>query len=61
LKNVLRNIVCDGTSDNKAELKAESVSFIDKGKDGKKDKESLNKWVLANEETCIVSGSLNNE
>ncbi|KAA6389590.1 MAG: hypothetical protein EZS28_014881, partial [Streblomastix strix] len=57
MKNIQRNIVCDGEIDNKAELQAESESFIEKGVD-KQYKESINKWVLINKDTCKLSGTL---
>ncbi|KAA6396171.1 MAG: hypothetical protein EZS28_008300, partial [Streblomastix strix] len=57
MKNIQRNIVCDGEEDNKAELQAESESFIEKGIDGQY-KESINKWVMINKDTCLLTGIL---
>ncbi|KAA6393328.1 MAG: hypothetical protein EZS28_011144 [Streblomastix strix] len=61
MTNFQRNIVCDGEEDKKAELKAELVSFIEKGKEGEQDEVSINRWILINKKTCKLSGSIANE
>ncbi|KAA6383309.1 MAG: hypothetical protein EZS28_021163, partial [Streblomastix strix] len=67
MTNFQRNIVCDGQEDNKAQLQAESESFIEKEKKEEEDEEEqeeeenqLNdiKWILINPKTCELSGSI---
>ncbi|KAA6329159.1 MAG: hypothetical protein EZS28_053636, partial [Streblomastix strix] len=47
-----RNIICGGTTSSPAQLLAESSSFSEAGVENK------NKWVLADRDTCKITGSL---
>lgn len=49
-----RNILCDGTSSNKAEIRSSVVSYMED--DGIT--ENSNKWVLANKDTCALFGTM---
>ncbi|KAA6386878.1 MAG: hypothetical protein EZS28_017594, partial [Streblomastix strix] len=55
-KSIARNIICQGVPGGSAQLLANSSSFKEVGGEVSK-----NKWVLADKDYCIISGSLNNE
>ncbi|KAA6388859.1 MAG: hypothetical protein EZS28_015614 [Streblomastix strix] len=51
---IQRNIICRGTSINKAQLHAESISFLINNSGI----ESRNKWILISNDSCKVFGSV---
>ncbi|KAA6354828.1 MAG: hypothetical protein EZS28_049645, partial [Streblomastix strix] len=55
-KSIARNIICQGVPGGLAQLLANTSSF--KEVNGEVSK---NKWILADKDYCIISGSLNNE
>ncbi|KAA6366245.1 MAG: hypothetical protein EZS28_038228, partial [Streblomastix strix] len=56
LQNIQRNIICDGTVSNKAQLRANSVSFLIDGSGT----QSTNKWILSKKDTCELFWDLSN-
>ncbi|KAA6378180.1 MAG: hypothetical protein EZS28_026294, partial [Streblomastix strix] len=54
--NARRNIICNGSLTNKAQIRAENVSFLVH----QSGDESANKWILSNKDTCEIFGTVSN-
>ncbi|KAA6373759.1 MAG: hypothetical protein EZS28_030715, partial [Streblomastix strix] len=55
-QNSRRNVICDGTESNKAQLRADNISFLV----DESGTQSINKWILVQKDTCELFGSIQN-